>query len=353
MKMTEMKQYGLNDRFLALAAAYDDSLILARVVSQEKGIYRVVCENGELYAEVSGKLRFETTAPSDFPAVGDFVLIDRLSDENGNAIIHHILSRKSLFLRKAAGKVQEEQVVAANVDIIFICMSLNSDFNLHRLERYLSLTFESGATPVVVLTKADLCENIDQKLCAVRSVAIGTDILVTSAMESDGYQEIAEYLKPGCTASFIGSSGVGKSTLINRLLGEDRLQTNEIRMDDRGRHTTTSRELLLLPNGGIVIDTPGMRELGMWDVSAGFEKSFNDVEALFGKCKFRNCTHTSEPGCAVYEAIANGELSLERWDSYRKLKAEAAFADDHSSYLAEKEKKFKNIAKINKANKKG
>ncbi len=149
-------------------------MILARVVSQEKGIYRVVCENGELYAEVSGKLQFETAAPSDFPAVGDFVLIDRLSSENGNAIIHHILSRKSLFLRKAAGKVQEEQVVAANVDIIFICMSLNSDFNLHRLERYLSLAFESGRDAGVVLTKADLCENIDQKLYAVLSVAIGT-----------------------------------------------------------------------------------------------------------------------------------------------------------------------------------
>ncbi|HBF9828524.1 ribosome small subunit-dependent GTPase A [Clostridioides difficile] len=348
MKQINLQDYGLNRNFITQSMEYHD-LYLARIISQEKIFYQAVCVNGVLFAEVSGKLRFEATIQSDFPTVGDFVILDRCNNKNGNAIIHHVLHRKSLFVRKAAGKVNEEQVVAANIDIVFLCMSLNKDFNIHRLERYLSLTWESGAIPVVVLTKSDLCDNVYRKLQVVNSIALGVDVVVTSSIEPDGYKQISKYIKPGCTVALLGSSGVGKSSLINCLMGGEFLNTKEIRIDDdKGRHATTRRELFLISGGGIVIDTPGMRELGMWDVSEGLDKSFADIEAYFGKCHFRNCTHTSEPGCAIWEAIAHQELSPKRWESYRRLKTEAVFADNKSEYLAKKEKKFKNISKINK-----
>ncbi|MGE4277240.1 MAG: ribosome small subunit-dependent GTPase A [Lawsonibacter sp.] len=350
MKPIDMKQFGLDDRFAKEAAGFPD-FVPGRITAQERGLYRAVCERGELAAEVSGKLRFAADTAVDFPATGDFVLLDRQSDENGNAIIRHILSRKSMFVRKAAGTANAGQVVAANIDTVFLCMALNNDFNLRRMERYLSLAWESRATPVVVLTKADLCEEVPRKLAAVHSVALGTDVVVTTSVQEGGYQDILDYIRPGRTVTLIGSSGIGKSTLINRLVGNDRLETKEIRADGRGRHTTTRRELILLPGGGMVIDTPGMRELGMWDVSEGLDQTFGDVEAYFGTCRFRNCTHTAEPGCAIYAAIERGELSPVRWASYRKLKTEAAFTEDKRSYLEEKEKKFKDIAKQNRSHK--
>jgi len=196
------------------------------------------------------------------------------------------------------------------------------------------------------LTKADLCENTDEKLLAAETVTMGADVIVTSAIEQDGYNQVLHYIKEGQTIAFIGSSGVGKSTLINRLLGEDRIGTSGLRNDDKGRHTTTRRELFLLPNGGLVIDTPGMRELGMWDAAGGLDKTFFDVEDLSLQCRFKDCSHTSEPGCAVLSAIESGELSEERWLSYQKLKAENAYAEDSEGYLAAKEKKFKDIAKF-------
>jgi len=345
----DISAYGFSGRFVALVMEYP-ALAVGRILSQEKGLYRVISENGERFAKMAGRFRYEAGTVSDFPAVGDFVMMD-CKETNSNAIIHHVLQRKSVFTRKAAGTAHTEQVVAANIDTIFLCMSLNNDFNLRRLERYLSICWESGATPVIVLTKADLCENIAEKLSAVNAVAMGADILVTSANSQDGYNQILPYIKEKHTVALIGSSGVGKSTLINCLLGESLIDTNGLRNDDKGRHTTTRRELILLPNGGLVIDTPGMRELGMWDIAEGLDKTFLDIEELSAQCRFNNCSHTTEPDCAVKMAIECGSLLPDRWQSYQKLKAENAYAEDAGRYLMAKEKIRKNIAKINKSNK--
>lgn len=349
MNQINMAAFGLSDRFAAFINEYAH-LTVGRILSQEKGLYRVISELGEQIGETSGKFRYEAQSVSDFPAVGDFVMLD-CNQNKGHTIIHRVLPRKSVFIRKAAGTAHKEQVVAANIDTAFLCMSLNNDFNLRRLERYLAICWESGAAPVVVLTKADLCENIAEKLLAIKAVAMGADILVTSAIEADGYEQVLPYIKEGNTIAMIGSSGVGKSTLINCLMGENRIDTNSLRSDDKGRHTTTRRELFLLPNGGLIIDTPGMREFGMWDASEGLDRTFSDVEELFAKCRFKNCSHTTEPNCAVIAAIQSGELSKQRFISYQKLKQEVAFSDDKGSYLLHKEQKFKNIAKANKTNK--
>jgi len=300
---------------------------------------------------VSGKFRYGAVTLSDYPAVGDFIMMDR-NEHGGNAVIHHVLPRKSCFTRKAAGDARQEQIVAANIDTVFLCMSLNNDFNLRRLERYLSVAWDSGAVPVIVLTKADLCDDLEQKQAEVSSIAIGVDVLVTTALEKDGYNEILPYIAMGKTVAFIGSSGVGKSTLINCLLGEQHLDTNSLRNDDKGRHTTTHRELILLPNGGMVVDTPGMRELGMWDSASGINQTFRDIEELASQCRFKDFSHHNEPGCAVQKGLQDGTLSEERWLSYQKLKIENEYAMDSQSYLAGKEKKFKEIAKINKSNRK-
>lgn len=345
MIKNNLKDYGLNDRFINESKMYNFSI--GRIISQDKGLYKTVTENGEFKAQISGKFRYNAFNISDYPAVGDFVMLD---ENNGNAVIHHILNRKSAFIRKAAGTSNNEQVVAANVDTVFICMSLNKDFNLRRLERYISIGWDSGAIPVVVLTKSDLCSNIDNIMIDLNDVAIGVDIIITSSIAND-YENIKKYISYGQTVAFIGSSGVGKTTLINKLMGEDIFETKEVRNDDKGRHTTTKRELILLPEGGIVIDTPGMRELGI--ESADLSKAFAEIDELSQMCKFSDCTHTSEPGCAVINAVKDGTLSEERLESYFKLKKEAKY-DGLNSKQIETEKinrMFKNVGGMKNARK--
>ena len=241
----------------------------ARVISQEKGIYKVSSPAWVRAAAVSGKYRYEAQTPSDYPAVGDYVTV-LWPDDGSSAVITALFPRKSCFMRKAAGTGNREQVVAANIDTVFICMSLNNNFNIRRLERYLSVTYDSGATPVAVLTKSDLCPNVEEKIAEVQNAASGVDVLAVSSLDGD-CEAVKKYILPGRTVAFIGSSGVGKSTLINKLTGTDSIATREIGSDDKGRHTTTHRELFTLSNGAFVIDTPGMRELGMWDSGDGID----------------------------------------------------------------------------------
>lgn len=319
MSKTDLHTIGLTERFEQEATLYS-GLYLARVSVQHKGLYKVITDEGEIQAEISGKLGFAARESSDYPVVGDWVMVDRANDRSGNAIIHHILRRISIFERKAAGTVNQSQAVASNIDTVFICMSLNNNFNLRRLERYLSIAWDSMATPVVVLTKSDLCADISARLAKIHSVALGVDVLTTTSVDNEGFTVLNRYLGPGKTVAFIGSSGVGKSTLINRLVGKELLATKEIGGADKGRHTTTYRQLIPIPNGGVVIDTPGMRELGI--ESADLSKAFADIDELAQNCRFSDCKHLHEPGCAVRQAIERGELSPERLASYQKLETE-------------------------------
>ena len=338
-----LEQWGASEQYYKIASGYPE-YELGRVISQEKDLFRVVMDKEECTARVSGKFRYNVSAISEFPSVGDFVLVE-YSFKDDVAVIHKVLPRKSVFIRKAAGKNCMEQVVAANIDTIFLCMALNRDFNIRRLERYLSIAWDSGAVPVIILTKIDLCDDLQAKRFEIENVAVGVPVMETSGLTGEGLQQIKQYLQKTKTVAFIGSSGVGKSTLINRLLGEECLKTNTLRKDDKGRHTTTHRELFLLPDSGMVIDTPGM-----WKAGKGIEHAFSDIEKLAEKCRFHNCTHTSEPGCAVRAAMEDGIIDEERLKSYKKLKAENSYMEDAGNYMLTKKKKFKEIAKYNKNN---
>lgn len=303
----------------------DGTTLPARVAREDRGRYLVWSEQGELAAAVSGRFRDRAVRRTDFPSVGDWVVV-RPRPGEARATVVALLPRWSCFLRKAAGVLTEAQVVAANVDTLFLVAGLDLDFNLRRLERYLTLAWESGATPVVLLNKTDLRDDVDRCVRRAKEIATGVPVCPVSAVRGTGLAALRDHLGPGRTGAFLGSSGVGKSTLINRLLGEERLETRPVREDDsKGRHTTTHRELLLLPRGGgLVIDTPGMRELQLWGSEAGLSAGFSDVEDLSGRCRFRDCRHEGEPGCAVRLAVAEGRLEAGRVVSYRKQRRELA-----------------------------
>jgi len=339
---TTLQTLGWNDAFERHFAPYaEQGYRVGRITLEHKRIYRLQSEHGELLGEVTGKLRYEAAGREDYPAVGDWVVISPRVEEK-KATIHALLPRKSKFSRKAAGDTVEEQIVAANVDTVFLVNALNNDFNIRRMERYLILAWESGATPVIVLSKADLCGDLDEKLREVESVAIGVPVHVVSAERGEGLEQLAPYLGVGQTIALMGSSGVGKSTLINKLSGAEMQQVSEVREgDDRGRHTTTHRELFLLPSGGLMIDTPGMRELQLWEADEGFRGAFDDIETIAKSCRFNDCQHRREPGCAVQGAIADGTLEKARFDSYLKLQRELAHLarkEDARLQAAEREK---------------
>jgi len=325
-----------------LEEARESGCLPARVSAQHRGQYAVWCDVGELPARISGKLRFEAAGTAAFPAVGDWVLISPPEGAGAEAVIQAILPRTSCMVRKAAGTAEELQVIASNIDTVFICMSLNRDYNLRRLERYLAVVWESRAMPVVVLTKSDLEDDQEGKLYEIQAAAPGVDIAFTSALEDGGIEEIRRYISSGKTVAFIGSSGVGKSTLINALLGRGEIRTREIRGDDdRGRHTTTHRQMYLVPGGGIVIDTPGMRELQI--SSADLDRTFADIEEFAKRCRFSDCTHENEPGCAVKEAIAEGRLEIKRLENYKKLLRESAYEERKALLNAAQAEKQKTI----------
>jgi ribosome biogenesis GTPase len=301
---------------------------IGRIGAVFQNKFKVFCENKEIIADLKGKLIFE----NDFPVIGDWVIL------KDNLIID-ILPRKTKLSRKVAGKEIKEQIIASNIDYIFIVSSLNNDFNLSRLERYLTMVWESKATPVFVLTKSDIADDIDNKILSLENISFGVPIHIISNYNNTGINELYQYFENNKTIVLIGSSGVGKSTLINKLLGEDVLKTNGLRNDDKGRHTTTHRELFLLKDSGIIIDTPGIREIQLWN--GNLDNTFQDIEDLSQNCKFKDCQHIHEPGCAVKHAIEIGTLDKKRLLNYHKLKKELSY--DGMNFKQLEKTKIKNM----------
>jgi ribosome biogenesis GTPase / thiamine phosphate phosphatase len=313
----------------------------ARVVSQQRGLWRVAGDFAECWAAPSGKMRAGAEEGGAWPAVGDWVAVEIAAGED-RVVIHGVLPRRSQFVRKVAGRSVEQQVIAANVDTAFIVMALDGDFNLRRVERYLAQCWDSGAKAVLVLNKADACADVAAQVAEVERVAMGVPVFALSAKTAQGLDALQVHLALGQTVVLLGSSGVGKSTLLNHWLGHEAQRVRTVReKDSRGRHTTTSRELFLLPEGAVVIDTPGLRELQLWDADQGVAHAFGDIEALAEQCRFRDCEHTTEPGCAVQAALATGAVDSARLENWRKLEREQEFLRrkiDPQARHAEKEK---------------
>jgi ribosome biogenesis GTPase len=313
-----------------------------RVLIEFNYICRVWCSEGEIEAVRSGRLTHRATSRGDLPAVGDWVVVRKRPDEDRGSIVA-VLPRRSWFSRRMAGQVTDEQVVAANVDVVFVVMALDMDFSVRRLERYLLLSRESGARPVVLLTKPDVADDVPARVAEVTALTGDVPVHVISPKLNQGIDHVAGYVPPGTTGALLGSSGVGKSTIINRLVGRDVQRTREIRAwDSKGRHATTHRELVFLPNGGFIIDTPGMRELQLWDVGEALGETFDDIEALAAECRFSDCRHRDEPDCAVKAAVAEGQLSAARHESYLKLHDELGYLARQQDERAQLEAKRRN-----------
>lgn len=316
----------------------------ARVIAVHKERYALVCPLGECFGRLKSSVYFDA-GDEKFPTVGDFVALAH--NPSGDSVVLRTLPRRTFFARRdPTPGFPMEQAVAANFDTVFVVQSLNENFNVNRLERYLALAWQSGAQPAVVLTKTDLPGDHSAMISAAEKAAPGVEVLSLSAKTGEGLEQLAPYLLPSKTLVFLGSSGVGKSSLLNRLAGEELMAAGEIReRDGRGRHTTTHRQLFFLPCGAMVIDTPGMRQLGMWEASSGLELAFPEIEPFLGQCKFSDCRHETEPGCAVRRAIEQGLISPERWKSYRQLHSESALSDRTDSYRRKRQELHRKMAK--------
>jgi ribosome biogenesis GTPase len=345
-----LKRLGWNAFFQDQIGAHLSQFRIARVVEEQRGLYRVAGDV-DTWAEIICRFRHEARSTAEFPAVGDWVCLAAPPGAD-RAIIHHRLERRGTVSRKEAGRTADEQVMAANVDIIFLVTALAGDINPRRLERYLAMVWEAGATPVVVLNKADLCEDPAGAAGAVRTRLPFVEVVALSALDNAGLDQLAPFLKPATTVAVLGSSGVGKSTLINRLVGRDVQKVAAIsQADGRGRHTTTARQLVELANGSLLVDTPGMRELQPWTDESGVDGAFDDLARLAQACRFTDCSHSNEPDCAVLDAIAAGTLDARRLEHYRQLLREAAFETRKrdKAAAAEEERKWKRIRQNQRA----
>ena len=351
--MIDLKLYGYNE-----TETPPEGLLPGRITEHRGEHYTVITERGEATAVLKGTFYHNADARADFPCVGDFVHLQY--NDTGNSRIAALLPRRTKFSRAdfsghAAGYVKTilEQVVAANFDYVFILSSLNWDFKVSRIIRYLTQTRQSGAQPVVILTKADLADDFSAQLAEVRRAAPDVPVHAISAFTGFGFGALDEYFRPCKTAVFLGMSGVGKSSLLNALMEREVMAVKEMREDDsRGRHTTTHRQLFMLPGGAMVIDTPGMRELGLFGADEGISAGFSDVEDFFAQCRYNDCRHKTEPGCAVLAALAGGALTNEQWERYLAQKRESKFVDDKTGYLTDKRARNKSIAMWSKQKKK-